>query len=201
MPSEVVTRRAQNQSARSPCRTKLNLGYTTSYARGPTNNFIYLSARSPCRTRLNLGRTTSYARGPTNIFIFVTYWLLPEKGKKEKSLGSHLQIFAKEVKFGNDGKLVRLCTIAKRNQSTYKLELDAHTCLQKYSLDCCVKVQDHLVERNCKGFGHTGSFTRALKTTLNRQTIDYFWTSQSSTSIWLCFCKQTKKFLKRIRMA
>ena len=33
MPSEVVTRRAQNQSARSPSRTKLNLGCTTSYAR------------------------------------------------------------------------------------------------------------------------------------------------------------------------
>ena len=42
-----------------------------------------------------------------------------------------------------------------------------------YSLDPHVKVQDHLVERNCKGFGHAGSFTRALKTTSNRKTIDY----------------------------
>ena len=44
----------------------------------------------------------------------------------------------------------------------------------KYSLDRYVKVQDHLVERNCKSFGLSGSFTRDLKTTLNRKTIDYF---------------------------
>ena len=56
--------------------------------------------------------------------------------------------FTNKVKFGKDGKLVHLHTIAKRNQSTHNLELDAYICLQKHSLDHYVKVQDHPVERN-----------------------------------------------------
>ena len=92
--------------------------------------------------------------------------------------------------FGHTGSFTRaLKTTSNRQIIDY---LDAYICLQKYSLDYYVKVQDHLVERNYKVFGRTGSYTRALKTTSNRQTIDYFWTSQSSTLIRLCFVNKPK---------
>ena len=69
--------------------------------------------------------------------------------------------------------------------------LDAYA-FKSIHLIAIKKVQGHPVERNCKVFGRSGSFTRALKSTSNRQTIDYFWTSQSSTLIRLCFVNKPK---------